>query len=132
MARLHYHSVPTHDTNASLRLCHLGRGAWGCPGTAEFHTCVPSSLFVFFFQAEDGIRDSSVTGKSVDLGGRRIIKKKNGVTLVVQAAFGHSCPEFYIFDRIRHLNISYMRLLAGCHKLNVFYYEIDRNPDDAN
>src|SRR5258706_13260720 len=35
------------------------------------------NLVLFFFQAEDGIRDWSVTGKSVDLGVRRIIKKKN-------------------------------------------------------
>src|SRR5260370_1346879 len=28
----------------------------------ELHVCIVFSSFVFFFQAEDGIRDSSVTG----------------------------------------------------------------------
>src|SRR3989337_190403 len=42
----------------------------------------------FFFQAEDGIRDATVTGKSVDLGGRRIIKKKERP---VGREEGHRC-----------------------------------------
>jgi hypothetical protein len=56
----------------------------------------------------------------------------NDIVLLVPAAFRASCPEFYIFDGLQYLDNSYMRLMSGFCKLNVFYEEINRKPDNTN
>ena len=55
-----------------------------------------------------------------------------GITLLVPPAFRHSCPEYYLFEGLQHVNASYIRLMGGFYKLNVFYEEINRKPDNTN
>ena len=55
-----------------------------------------------------------------------------GVNLLVPLAFRCSCPEFYLFDGLQHLDSSYTRLMGGFYKLNMFYDEINRKPDNSN
>ena len=55
-----------------------------------------------------------------------------GVGLLVPFPFRQSCPEFYLFDGLQYLDNSYMRLMSGFCKLNVFYDEINRKPDNTN
>ena len=57
---------------------------------------------------------------------------RTGINLLVPLAFRCSCPEFYLFNGLQHLDASYMQLMAGFHKLNVFYEEINRKPDNSN
>ena len=55
-----------------------------------------------------------------------------GITLLVPPAFRYSCPEYYLFEGLQEFNTSYMRLMNGFYKLNVFYEEINRKPDNTN
>ena len=55
-----------------------------------------------------------------------------GINLLVPLAFRCSCPELYLIEGIQHLDASYTRLMGGFHKLNVFYEEINRKPDNSN
>ena len=56
----------------------------------------------------------------------------NGIALIIPSAFRDSCPEFHLFDGLQHLDASYMRLMAGFYKLDVFYEEINRDPENVN
>ena len=55
-----------------------------------------------------------------------------GLNLLIPLAFRCSCPEFYLFDGLQHLDTAYMRLIEGFYKLGVFYEEINRKPDNTN
>lgn len=55
-----------------------------------------------------------------------------GINLLIPLAFRCSCPEFYLFDGLQHMNASYIRLMEGFYKLGVFYEEINRKPDNTN
>jgi len=57
---------------------------------------------------------------------------RTSINLLVPLAFRCSCPEFYLFDGLQNLDASYMRLMAGFHKLNVFYEEINQKPENSN